>query len=276
MKINYEIYSGAGNDFIMVNNCDVAVPFGKQIEWTENICKDYPNIDGVIFVDKPSSNEAKIRMNYYNRDGSYGAMCGNGARCTAQFAVDHKIISDLTFNIEAVDKLYRADILGNNIVRIHFPDVTDYKLNQSIQTNDELKINKLHWMQVGSEHIVVYIDDIINPEINSLDNIPINEWGSYLRYHEQYRPKGGNVNFAEVLSKNEIRIRTYERGVERETLACGTGIVSSAIISCLLNKTTPPVKVKVQSGELLEVGLTIKGNAAENVTLTGSARKISS
>lgn len=273
MKIKFEIYSGAGNDFIMVNNCSVVVPFEQQAEWTENICKDYPKIDGVIFADKPLSADAKIRMNYYNRDGSYGAMCGNGARCTAQFAIDHNIISHSAFNLEAVDKLYRADILGNNIVRIHFPDVTDYKLNQSIQT-DDISLQNIHWMQVGSEHIVVYIDEISNPETNSLDNISINEWGSYLRYHEQFQPKGGNVNFVQILSKNEIRIRTYERGVERETLACGTGIVSSAIISCLLGKTNPPVKVKVQSGEWLEVDLKINGDIIENVTLTGSARKI--
>ncbi len=110
--------------------------------------------------------------------------------------------------------------------------------------------------------------------IKNLDEAKINEWGRELRFHKRFAPKGANVNFADVTSGNEIRIRTYERGVERETLACGTGIISSAVISSLLGKVNPPVKVLVQSGEWLTVDFVNSDNKIANLSLEGSARKI--
>ncbi len=92
--MHYKIYSGAGNDFVMINNWDNVIPFDNQSEFTKTICdKQFPDIDGVIFVDKPKGTESSIRMNYFNRDGSYGAMCGNGARCIAQFSIDEGIVT---------------------------------------------------------------------------------------------------------------------------------------------------------------------------------------
>ena len=270
----YKVYSGAGNDFVMLNNWDNDVPFDKQGEFTRKICEEqFPEIDGVIFVGKPLGKEALVRMNYFNRDGSYGAMCGNGARCIAQYSVDEKLINKDIFNLEAVDKTYEAEIKGNNTVKIYFPPPGEIKLN--IVLDDILLI--VNWVQVGSEHIVLFIRDEVNKKVlstASLDDMKVDELGKELRFHRQFQPKGANVNFADVISKNEIRIRTYERGVERETLACGTGIISSAIVSSLLGKVNPPVKVLVQSGERLTVDfVNDKGNIS-NLSLEGSARKI--
>jgi diaminopimelate epimerase len=107
-NLKYEIFSGAGNDFVMINNIEHIIPFDRQSELTADICgKLFKDIDGVIFLEKPERSEASIRMNYFNRDGSYGAMCGNGARCITGFAYEHGFINEKTFNIEAVNRIYK-------------------------------------------------------------------------------------------------------------------------------------------------------------------------
>ena len=274
----YKVYSGAGNDFVMINNWNNGVPFDKQKELTVKICNEkFKQIDGVIFLDKPQGKAASIRMNYYNRDGSYGAMCGNGARCIARYAVDEGVIKLNAFSLEAVDKIYDAELKGNNIVKIHFPPPSGYKLNIDIKSKIFESSLNLHWIQVGSEHIILFINDEVNKKalkIKNLDEAKINEWGSELRFHAEFQPIGANVNFADVISSKEIRIRTYERGVEHETLACGTGIISSAVISSLLGKTSPPVKILVQSGEWLTVDFKNNKGKISDLSLEGSAKKI--
>lgn len=274
----FSIYSGAGNDFVMINNWDNHIPFDKQKDLTIKICEEkFKQIDGVIFLDKPLGTEASLRMNYYNRDGSYGAMCGNGARCIARYAVDEGIIASDKFTLEAVDKLYNTEIKGNNIVKIYFPPPDEYKLNIEVTSVIDKRSLNLHWVRVGSEHIVLFISNEANKNalaVNNLDEAKINEWGKELRFHKQFEPKGANINFVDVVSGNEIRIRTYERGVERETFACGTGIISSAIISSLLGKVTPPVNVLVQSGERLTVDFKNDNGKITDLSLEGSARKI--
>lgn len=276
--MNYKIYSGAGNDFVMINNWNNRIPFNKQKEFTIKICTEkFIQIDGVIFLDKPQKTDALVRMNYYNRDGSYGAMCGNGARCIAQYAVDEGTVSADGFSIVAAGKIYRAEIKPDNIVKIHFPPPDDYKLNIIIPDAINGKPLNLNWIQVGSEHIVLFINEEPNRktfEIKNLDEANINDWGKVLRFREQFQPMGANVNFADLISTGVIRIRTYERGVERETLACGTGIISSAISACLLGKISPPVKVLVQSGEQLTVDLKNENGKISGLSLEGSARKI--
>ena len=272
--MKYFIYSGAGNDFIMLNNWDNAVPFEKQSDFARKICDEqFPNIDGVIFVDKPEGKESLVRMNYFNRDGSYGAMCGNGARCIAQFSIDEGLVRQGIFNLEAVDKTYKAEIEETGIVKIYFPPPSEIKLNISIE-DKALNVNRV---QVGTEHVVLFIKDETNKKVlnsASLDNVKVNELGKVIRFHKQFQPKGANVNFTDVISENEIRIRTYERGVERETLACGTGIISSAIVSSLLELVNPPVKVLVQSGERLSVDFINDNGKISGLSLEGSARKI--
>jgi diaminopimelate epimerase len=279
-KIKYSIYSGAGNDFVMIDNRGNAVPFKKQKMFTEKICNDYfPKIDGVIFLDKPLSSTSSIRMNYYNRDGSYGAMCGNGARCISQFAADNKVLNDKKFYLEAVDNIYSVEIINDNDVKIGFPPPSNYKLNLNTKINIRNKLEEIisHTMSVGSDHIVVFIDDEKNEGIlgiNNLNNAKINEWGKILRFHSDFAPRGGNVSFVQILGKDKIRVRTYERGVERETLACGTGVISSAVVSTLLGKTGPPVKVLVQNGDLLTVDFKLSDSQIEDLSLEGPAAKI--
>lgn len=277
-KIEYSIYSGAGNDFVMINNLDDIVPIGEQQKFTKMICDTvFKKIDGVIFLQEPENKNNAIRMNYYNRDGSYGAMCGNGARCIAQYASDVSILNKDEFILEAVDKVYKVRILGNNNVRIFFPPPDKFKLNLKIDKVNGLNTVTGNYMLVGSDHLVIFIKEDANKEIfsaASLDEINIELWGSVLRYHPDFAPAGANVNFVDVFPPNELRVRTYERGVERETLACGTGIISSAVISSLLKKVSPPVKVLSQSGEWLTVDFVLSANNISNLSLEGPAIKI--
>jgi diaminopimelate epimerase len=279
--MKYEIYSGAGNDFVMINNFEGIVPFEKQAARAAEICAErFRNIDGVIFADKPKHYGSAIRMNYYNRDGSFGAMCGNGARCIAMFAHKHNIVSENKFILEAVSDLYTAEICDETNVKLTFPAPKKVRTDIVItaELNRELRDMYLSYVNVGSDHIVLFVDEEKNKAaLNNtlLQDIEINSAGRTLRYHSEFQPAGANVNFVQPLSKHKIKLRTYERGVERETLACGTGIVSSAIISVLKGIAEAPVQVEVQSGEWLTVNFESEGGTITNLSLTGSARKIS-
>jgi diaminopimelate epimerase len=177
-----------------------------------------------------------------------------------------------------VEKIYKAEILGNNTVRISFPPPVSVKIGLKIDMDNGKSIISVNasWIHVGSEHLVIFISQNEKAfAIKDLEGVKINEWGRALRYHKDLQPAGANVNFVQVLSGNEIRVRTYERGVERETLACGTGIISSAVISNLLYDTAAPVRVLSQSGEWLIVNFLNNNGVIENITLEGSAKKIS-
>ncbi len=277
--MKYELYSGAGNDFVMINNITGDIPLDKQKELTVRLCSEnFPQIDGVIFADKPLSGKAAVRMNYYNRDGSFGAMCGNGARCTAMFAYKNAIINSSGFNIEAVDDIYSAEIISDTLVTVGFPEPKE--INTGLKIDEDIggsvKTANISYTNVGSDHIVLFIDEDANRlflNCAKMDEIDVNSVGRKLRFNKLLEPRGANVNFAEVLPGNTVRLRTYERGVERETLACGTGIISAGITALLVKGFSSPVNVKVQSGEVLLVNGNVSDEKISSLSLTGSAKK---
>ena len=275
--MKYELYSGAGNDFVMINNFTEKIPFEMQRELTVKLCTDnFPEIDGVIFADRPTGTSAAVRMNYYNRDGSFGAMCGNGARCIAMFVFKNGITEKRNFMLEAVDDIYSAEIPDDKNVTIGFPEPKEIKTD--IRINDEAgKQLIVNYTNVGSDHIILFINDDINKlylNCSNMDKLDVDIMGRMLRYHKEFEPRGANVNFAEIMNDNMIRLRTYERGVERETLACGTGIISTGIIALMKKGFTSPVNIKVQSGEVLQVNAKLENGKISELFLTGSARKI--
>lgn len=279
--MKYEIYSGAGNDFVMINNLEEKIPFEKQEELVTKLCSEkFTDIDGIIFVDKPMEKGSTIRMNYYNRDGSFGAMCGNGARCISMFAHKHSITGGSMFVIEAVNDLYTAEVCDDINVKITFPAPKEIETNIVIKADfgNELKDMNISYVNVGSDHIVVFMDEEMNKHAlgnKSIEELDINYTGKILRFHSEFQPRGANVNFVMPMTGNEIKLRTYERGVERETLACGTGIISSGIISVISNRCSAPLKVLVQSGEKLTVDLNFDNDTISELSLKGSAKKIS-
>ena len=217
-------------------------------------------------------------MNYYNKDGTGNALCGNGLRCSAKFIEDNNISGNKILTLEAVSKIYKCELPGNNIISVSFPPPDKMKLKFKLKVHfaEWWQLLKVHYIDVGSPHIVVFIKDIEIPLVKHVYEVNVNEWGRNIRMHKDLMPEGANVNFAEIISyeRSELSIRSYERGVEGETLSCGTGVVSTAIVSYALYDFVTPIKIMTQSGEYLYVNFEVVENKIRNLTLAGPANKI--
>ncbi|UMB53891.1 diaminopimelate epimerase [Lutibacter sp. A64] len=250
MKIHFYKYQGAGNDFIMVDNRDLSFPkTNKQL--INKLCDRRFGIgaDGLILLE-PSENE-DFTMVYFNADGNEGSMCGNGGRCIVAFAKQLAVINNkTTFN--AVDGLHFASI-ENEIVSLKMIDVTD------------IEVSDTHaFLNTGSPHHVSFTEEI--------SDLNVKEVGAKIRYGAPYFETGTNVNFVEKTATDSFKVRTYERGVEDETLACGTGVTAVAIAAHNSNKTSDTsIKIEVLGGNL-EVSFEKIKNTYTNVFLKGPAQ----
>jgi diaminopimelate epimerase len=250
--------NGAGNDFVMLDNRDGKLALDKaQIA---HLCDRHRGVgaDGVLLVE-PAQNGADFRMRYYNADGGEAEMCGNGARCFGRFA--QRVSGqqgDISF--ETLAGVITAQFLGGN-VRIQMSEPHSLRLNDGLESGGE--VLTVHSINTGVPHAVVFVDE--------LEDVDVRRFGAGLRYHPHFAPKGTNANFVQKVGPQSIAIRTYERGVEDETLACGTGMVACAIIFHELTGAASPVAVKVRGGETLEIGFRQDGAVYREVTLTGPA-----
>jgi diaminopimelate epimerase len=277
-KNNIQLYSGAGNDFLILNNLENAYSDYLKIVLDLMSQNEYAKFDGVIFIEK--SNSADFKMNYYNRDGTTNSLCGNGLRCTAQYVKDNSLTNKNEITIESVGNIYKLVFLDNGLISTYFPPP------KIINPDINLKINLEKWHQdlkcsyvdSGSPHIVIFIENmnINGKKVSSLDEIDVINFGRYLRHHKDLMPEGANVNFVNVISVEDslVETRVYERGVEDETLASGTGSVSVGII-CYTNKgIEPPINIKTRFGETLIVDFEFVDEKISKIILTGRARKI--
>ena len=250
--------NGAGNDFVVLDNLDSRLRLGAgQIA---QLCDRHRGVgaDGVLIVEPPA-NGADFRMRYYNADGGEAEMCGNGARCFARFASritgKHGQIS-----FETPAGVIRAACEGEG-VRLEMSEPWDMKLDQQVRLAAETLT--VHSVNTGVPHAVVIVEDIAQVDVRGL--------GAALRYHPNFAPKGTNANFVQILGPQSAAIRTYERGVEDETLACGTGVVAAALVLHEKEGAASPVSVKVRGGDTLLVGFEHAGGAYRNVSLSGPA-----
>ncbi len=249
--------NGAGNDFVMVDNRDLRYDLDQAA--IARLCDRHRGVgaDGLIAVE-PAQGEADFRMRYYNADGGEAEMCGNGARCFARFA---SRISGQTglVRFETMAGVIAAK-LHHGMVELAMSVPKDLALGAKL----DVKGAKLtvHFVNTGVPHAVVVVDDLASVDVLGL--------GAGLRYHEHFKPKGTNANFI-AKRGDELAIRTYERGVEGETLACGTGVVAAALIHHELTGAASPIGVWVQGGDRIEVGFERAGAGCRNVTLTGPA-----
>lgn len=257
--------SGAGNDFVVVDNRDGQIkdpgPFAVRV------CHRRFGIgaDGILMVERHES--AAFTMKYYNADGSNAGMCGNGGRCIAKFAFDNKIVTEQRFMFEGFGHLYTAERISSDEYRLAMKDPFGYLQDQDLEIDGKHIVS--NYLNTGTDHAVVFMDG--NTVLGSLNTMEVIRIGSAIRYHQTYKPLGVNANFVSQLEANSIQIRTYERGVEDETLACGTGSVASALLSSLRYGMKSPIKVQVQSGEFLQIGFERTENSFRHVTLQGSA-----
>jgi diaminopimelate epimerase len=265
MKLNFFKMTGAGNDFIIFDNRNGKIK--NPVELAKWVCDRHFGIgaDGIILIEK--SEIADFKMVYFNSDGSFGGMCGNGGRCVAKLAFILGISKGKT-TFEANGKLYHAEIIDEQKVKLFLPFPQTKKLNLKLKLGK--KFFKAHFIDTGAPHLVVFTDE---NSIKNIEKINVNQLGRKLRYHPKFE-NGTNVNFVAVIDNETIRMRTYERGVEGETLACGTGSVASAIASVEIKNLNLPLKVKTSSGEILTIFYDRNKSQPEFVSLEGSVKII--
>jgi len=216
--------------------------------------------DGLLVLEK--SKKADIKMRIFNADGSEAEMCGNGARCVALYMSQQSIVHSPQKRIKIDTKagVIESEVSGNN-VKIKLTKPKDLKLNLPLKVNN--RVLKVNFINTGVPHTVIFAQ--------GLDKIDIFNLGRRIRYHKRFAPEGTNVDFVEVLGNTFIKVRTYERGVEDETLACGTGAVASALLTAYSLQLTAYNKINVQTkgAEVLRVYFDRINNNFENIWLEG-------
>jgi diaminopimelate epimerase len=261
-NISFTKMSGAGNDFILID-VDDNPEFLFSEKTIQKLCDRHNGIgaDGVILIS--SSEQYEFVMNYYNADGSTGSLCGNGARCAIKFALNTKRIIDKSKRFLSNNSEYSGEILEDGTIRFNLNP--PYDLRKNIQLKAAGKDIKAHFINTGSPHVVIKVDE--------LDKIPIETIGKEIRYLPEFAPGGTNVNFVKI-ENEEIHIRTYERGVESETLACGTGSVAAAIICHETDGIKTPVTILPRSKDKLLVNFDVRNDEFSNVSLTGPVEEV--
>lgn len=250
MQLEFYKYQGAGNDFVMIDNRSGFFP-KENIQLIAHLCDRRFGIggDGLILLENDS--ETDFKMVYYNSDGNQSSMCGNGGRCLVAFAKDLEVIENTTTFI-ATDGLHHATFEDNGLVSLQMIDVPviDIKKNYS-------------FLNTGSPHHVQIVED--------LENYNVKDNGAAIRYGELYGAKGSNINFVKKIDDNTFRLRTYERGVEDETLACGTGATAVAIAMNATGQTdATAININVEGGKLV-VSFDKNDGKYTNVFLKGPA-----
>lgn len=264
-KIPFTKMAGAGNDFIVVE-----ARKGLNLKALAVAACDRTNgigADGLLVLDK--SKKCDYRMRIINADSSEAEMCGNGARCMAAYIVRNKKPKKKLFSMETIAGTVLGEAKGE-IAHVRLSPPKNYRANVPISVSGR-RIN-VSYIDTGVPHTIVYVD--------KLGSIDVAKIGRAIRFHGKFKPRGTNVNFAEQTSKNLVCVRTYERGVEDETKACGTGSVASAIVTYLKanpgvhDKANAKMKVRTSGGEILEITFDLKDDHISNVWLKGSAKFI--
>ncbi|UXP33124.1 diaminopimelate epimerase [Reichenbachiella agarivorans] len=248
MSINFYKYQGTGNDFIMIDNRENV--FAHDIEHIATLCNRRTGIgaDGLILIENHPNLD--FEMVYFNADGSK-SLCGNGSRCAVNFAKFLGIISDST-NFQTIDGEYSAQI-KEEIVHLKMKDQAA-----------PAKFEDHYFLNNGSPHHIIFVERV--------EESPVVKQGATIRYSEQYKPHGTNVNFVEVINQHQVFVRTYERGVEDETLSCGTGITASCLAAADKGLMSP---IHVQSkGGNLQVQFEKKNGGFTNIHLIGPAVQV--
>lgn len=262
--ITFEKMSGTGNDFVVIDNRNSIIPEEDQVEFVRKVCRRRFSIgaDGLILIEK--SSDADFGWKFFNADGTIADMCGNGARCAARFAFQHKIAAK-TMKFETTAGQIEAQILeGDENVRVAMTQPFDFHFGISMHLG-------------GIEHEVAFVNTGVPQAVIFLEekDPPVKKWGRKVRFHELFEPEGTNANFVRVLEDGRLLVRTYERGVEDETMACGTGAVAAALFATLQKGLESPVEVLTTGGDMLTVLFDLlDGPVAENVFLQGPARCI--
>jgi diaminopimelate epimerase len=254
--------SGSGNDFILVDNRAGVVDERGLGEFVASICRRKLSVgaDGVILIE--SSDRADFKWRFFNADGGEAEMCGNGGRCAARLAY-LKGIAGAHLKFETMAGIIRAEVSGGR-VKLEMPEPTKPEIDYSVEVDGGTVTASS--ITVGVPHAVIWVTDV--------DAAAVFQIGRQMRYHRRYAPAGTNVNFVQRFDDGSFAIRTYERGVEDETLACGTGSVATALIAAAKGMATSPTLLHTRGGETLRIHYERSGEHFEHVYLDGEARVI--
>ena len=269
-KMDFTKLVAAGNDFVLMDNRSARMNGSRLASLAKRICdrKYGAGADGLLVVEK--SRKADFRMRIFNADGSEAEMCGNGSRCFALYCVKLQGKSVAALKIETLAGIIAAHV-NKNQVRVNLTAPKGLRLDVPVRVSDRLL--HVNYIDTGVPHGIIFVKGLASMEIVDL--------GRAIRYHKSFAPRGTNVDFVEVTGQNSISIRTYERGVEDETLACGTGSVASALITGLklqqlkysrvTNAVQQKFKVLTRGGEVLKIYFTVQGDKFSDVWLEGKA-----
>ncbi len=266
MLLRFSKMNGAGNDFVVIDNRSLALSLTR--DQIARLCDRHRGVgaDGLLAVEPAAHPGADFRFRYYNADGGEAEMCGNGARCFARFAARLLPTAPSRLRFETLAGTVAADLVADQ-VRLAMPTPSDLRLHTP--THIDGLDAPLHFINTGVPHAVAFVPDLAALDVPTL--------GRAIRHHPHFAPAGTNANFAQALAPDHIALRTYERGVEAETLACGTGITATALIHHLLHSAPSPVHVHTRGGDLLTVDFTpgppgpAHSSSFPHVSLTGPA-----
>ena len=260
MDLRFTKMNGAGNDFVVVDNR--SRQFSLDGPAIARLCDRHRGVgaDGLLAVE-PADGEADFRMRYYNADGGEAEMCGNGARCFARFAARLMPVKPDAVSFETPAGVISARLAGD-LVSLDMGRPTAHREPRSHGIGGDGV--EIHFLNTGVPHAVVFVPDVESVDVVSL--------GRAIRHHEAFAPKGTNANFAQVLAPGKLLLRTYERGVEGETLACGTGVCAAALLHALAQNIPSPVDVTVRGGDTMRVDFTRDADGTfATAQLTGPA-----
>ncbi|MHB8788637.1 MAG: diaminopimelate epimerase [Desulfobulbaceae bacterium] len=255
--------SGTGNDFILIDHRNPRIAPELMPEFARLVCRRRFSVgaDGLILIE--NSDEADFRWRFFNGDGSEAEMCGNGARCAARFAYMQGI-APAYMRFATLAGIIEAKVADVNVSVLMTPP-KNFQLERRVALADRTLL--LHSVDTGVPHAVLFVDDFGEVDICAL--------GREIRFHQDFMPAGTNVNFVQFLEGGALKVRTYERGVENETLACGTGATAAALLAAVLGRAASPVAIVTSGGDRLTISFDLReGPAAVNVFLKGPAHVI--
>jgi diaminopimelate epimerase len=262
MKVPFMKMSGSGNDFILIDHRKPFLDEDRMNKFARKVCRRRVSVgaDGLILVEE--SKRADFKWRFFNADGSEGEMCGNGGRCVARFAY-LKGISGPSLKFETLAGIISAEVNGKR-VKLEMTQPHSLRLDEKISVEEkELSLSSIN---TGVPHAVLFLKNI--------ENVDVVDMGRVIRFHPHYAPAGVNANFVKVEDDSRLSVRTYERGVEDETLACGTGVVASALVSAFKGFVKSPVSIKTRGGEILTVHFEIASDQIKNVFFEGDVHII--
>jgi len=254
--------SGTGNDFILIDHREPLLAGVDLAAFARAVCerKFSAGADGLILIEESEEEGVDFRWQFFNGDGSRAEMCGNGARCAARFAHSRAIApARMRFRTAAgvIEAAIDPETVATGAVRIRLTVPTAIALDEKISITATGPETTVHSVNTGVPHAVLLVENVAAA--------PVVEWGRAIRFHDRFQPAGTNVNFVRLLGPDRLRVRTYERGVEDETMACGTGAVAAALVAALLGLVKSPVRVVTSGHEELTIHFTMGGASGREI-----------